>query len=50
MFTVAMPMNKGRSAPQIDMGTLTRITTGSRKLSNWAASTRKMTIKAKMKV
>ncbi len=33
MFTVAIPRNKGISAPQIDMGTLTRITIGSRKLS-----------------
>ena len=38
------------SAPQIDIGTLTRMTSGSRRLSNWAASTRKIMISAKTKV
>ena len=35
---------------KIDIGTLMRITSGSRRLSNWAASTRKITIRAKPKV
>jgi len=43
-------MNSGNSAPNIDIGTLTRMTSGSRRLSNCAASTRKITINAKMKV
>src|SRR5437764_1340755 len=42
--------NSGSIAPNIDNGTLTRITSGSRRLSNCAASTRKMTISAKKKV
>ena len=50
MFIVARPKNSGISAPQIDSGTLTRITSGSRRLSNCAASTRKITISAKTKV
>ena len=50
MFIVARPRNSGKRAPNIDIGTLTRITSGSRRLSNCAASTRKMTISAKTKV
>ena len=38
------------NAPQIDRGTLIRMMMGSRKLSNCAARTRKMMIKAKKKV
>jgi hypothetical protein len=38
------------SAPAIDIGTDTRIITGSRKLSNNAASARKMMISAKPNV
>ncbi|MNT70545.1 hypothetical protein D3C72_2089490 [compost metagenome] len=44
------PRNSGSSAPQIDNGTVTRITSGSRKLSNCAASTRKMIANARPKV
>src|SRR5437588_8202733 len=40
----------GMSAPQIDIGTETRMTKGSRRLSNCAASTRKITMMAKTKV
>ena len=40
MFIVARPKNSGSRAPQIDIGTLTRMTSGSRSDSNWAASTR----------
>ena len=50
MFIVAKPKNSGIIAPQIDIGTLTRMTSGSRRLSNRAASTRKMMISAKTKV
>ena len=38
------------SAPQIDIGTLIRMVSGSRKLSNRAASVRKIMISAKKKV
>ncbi|MCY1305207.1 hypothetical protein D9M70_550010 [compost metagenome] len=44
------PRNSGTSAPQIDSGTVTRITSGSRKLSNCAARTRKMIARARAKV
>ncbi|MDT4868401.1 hypothetical protein FQZ97_1033630 [compost metagenome] len=44
------PRNSGISAPQIDSGTVTRITSGSRKLSNCAASTRKISARARPKV
>ena len=50
MLIVATPKNSGISAPQIDIGTLTRITSGSRRLSNCAASTRKIMISAKKNV
>ncbi|MNV52182.1 hypothetical protein D3C71_1442620 [compost metagenome] len=50
MFMLDQPRNSGINAPQIDRGTVTRITSGSRKLSNWAASTRKMIASAKAKV
>jgi hypothetical protein len=50
MLIVASPMNSGNSAPHTDIGTLTRITSGSRRLSNCAASTRKITIRANAKV
>ena len=50
MFIVAMPKNNGISAPTIAMGTLIMITSGSRKLSNCAASTRKMMMIAKPNV
>ena len=50
MFIVASPKNSGINAPQSDIGTLTRITSGSRRLSNCAASTRKITISANTKV
>ncbi|MNJ74145.1 hypothetical protein D3C77_710350 [compost metagenome] len=45
-----IPRNSGINAPQIDSGTVTRITSGSRKLSNCAASTRKMIARARPKV
>ena len=50
MFIVATPKNSGISAPTIAIGTLIMITSGSRRLSNCAASTRKMMISAKPKV
>ncbi|MCY1466485.1 hypothetical protein D9M71_848110 [compost metagenome] len=50
MFMLDQPRNSGINAPQIDRGTVTRITSGSRKLSNWAASTRKMIASARAKV
>ena len=34
VIIVAKPKNSGSNAPHIDIGTLTRITSGSRKLSN----------------
>ncbi|CFP67085.1 Uncharacterised protein [Bordetella pertussis] len=40
MLMVAMPSASGMSAPQIDIGTLTRMISGSRRLSYWAARTR----------
>ena len=50
MFMVAAPKNSGIKAPTIAIGTLIMITSGSRRLSNCAASTRKMMISAKPKV
>lgn len=50
MLSVATPKNSGSMAPEIAIGTLIMITAGSRRLSNCAASTRKMMIRAKPKV
>ncbi|MNC72903.1 hypothetical protein D3C76_1712620 [compost metagenome] len=50
MFMLDHPRNSGINAPQMDRGTVTRITSGSRKLSNCAANTRKMIASAKAKV
>jgi hypothetical protein len=50
MLMVATPKNNGINAPTIAMGTLIMMTSGSRKLSNCAASTRKMMTSAKPKV
>ncbi len=46
MFIEAKPRKMKISAPNSASGTETRITTGSRKLSNWAASARKTMITA----
>jgi hypothetical protein len=50
MLMVASPALSGMSAPKIEVGKATRIMNGSRKLSYCAASTRKITMSAKMKV
>jgi hypothetical protein len=50
MFIVAAPKNSGINAPTIAMGTLIMMTSGSRKLSNYAANTKKMMISANAKV
>src|SRR3546814_4259224 len=49
MVIVVKPIKRGIRAPQTASGTVTRITRGSRKLSNCAASTRKITMSAKPK-
>ena len=47
---VAKPMVIKASAPAMDMGTDTRMISGSRQLSNWAASTRYITRMDRKKV
>src|SRR3546814_15736871 len=49
MLSVVKPRERGIRAPQTASGTVTRITRGSLKLSNCAASTRKITMSAKPK-
>ena len=49
MFMVASPQAMAIRAPQMASGTDTSITSGSRALSNWEASTRKMTNSASAK-
>ncbi|MNL31924.1 hypothetical protein D3C87_1537430 [compost metagenome] len=49
-MSVPKPKNMAASAPQAASGTVVRISSGSRALSNCAASTRKMKTSAKAKV